>query len=140
MKTLHAYLTFDGQCEEAFTFYQSVFGGEITHMGRFKDMPAEFGVSASQSERVMHVTLNLGNGLILFGSDSLENTPPIVGTNFSLSINPDSQKEADQLMAKLSDGGQITMPLQTTFWGSYFGTCKDKYGIQWMINYNLNEN
>ena len=138
MKYLHAYLTFDGQCEEAFNFYQSVFGGEIAFSGRFKDMPAEYNVPESQHNRVMHTTLAFENGTRLMGSDTLEGKCSI-GNNFSLSIDTESKAEADRLFEQLSEEGEITMPIQNTFWNSYFGTCKDKFGVQWMVSYNLDE-
>ena len=82
----------------------------------------------------MHVSLPIGSG-VLMGSDRGSFGPPIVtGNNFSLSVAPDSKEEADSLFAKLSDGGQVTMPMQDMFWGSYYGMCTDKFGINWMIN------
>ena len=92
------------------------------------------GVPEAEQDLVMHVTLPIGSG-VLMGSDRGSFGPPIVtGSNFSLSVAPDSKEEADSLFAKLSDGGQATMPMQAMFWGAYFGTCTDKFGINWMIN------
>lgn len=133
--TINAYLTFGGDCRAAFEFYRSVFGGEFLSIQTFADGPADMGAPEEANDLIMHVTLPVGSG-VLMGSDTIEqfSPAPVTGTNFSLSLGPDSREQADDLFAKLSDGGRVTMPMQDQFWGSYFGTCTDRFGIGWMIN------
>lgn len=141
MTTLNVYLTFDGNCEEAFTFYKSVFGGEFTYIGKFKDMPND--VNGKQltdefGERIMHVSLPISDETCLMGSDTGGEWSEklIQGTNFSISINTESKDEAVRLFNSLSTAGNIIMPLSTTFWGAYFGMFTDKFRINWMVNYD----
>lgn len=143
MPSVNVYLTFNGNCEEAFNFYKSVFGGEFPYMGRFKDMPPseELGqtMTAEHGERIMHVSLPIGNGsTILMGSDTGGEWAANyqAGNNFSISVNADSKEEADNIFNGLSEGGQVTMPMNKTFWGDYFGMCTDKFGIAWMMSFN----
>ncbi len=133
--TINAYLTFAGECRAAFEFYRSVFGGDFLFMQTFGDGPAEMQAPEEAKDLIMHVTLPVGGG-VLMGSDTIEQFSPlpVQGTNFSLSLGPDSKQQADELFAKLSDGGRVTMPMQDQFWGAYFGTCTDRFGIGWMIN------
>ena len=142
MKVLNPYLTFDGNCEEAFNFYKSVFGAEFDYLGRFSEMPPQEGVTLSEEEmnRIMHVSLQVGT-TTLMGSDSGGDWAPdtIVGNNFSLSIAAENKQEADDLFGRLSEGGKVTMPMGQTFWGDYFGMCTDKFGINWMISFNENQ-
>jgi PhnB protein len=137
MTTVNAYLTFEGNCEEAFNFYKSVFGGEFTYVGRFKEMPSENPLPAEDAEKIMHMSLPIGT-TVLMGSDTAGEWggQTIVGTNISLSINTDSKNEADRLFNGLSKGGKVTMPMDKTFWGSYFGMFLDKFGINWMISFD----
>ncbi|NHM07186.1 VOC family protein [Flavobacterium sp. CYK-4] len=142
MTTINPYLIFNGNCEEAFLFYQSVFGGEFPYMGKFKDMPPSddpncLPPSEEEGNRVMHVCLPIGN-TVLMGSDSTSQSgdvPPF-GGNFSVSVNADSTAEADHIFNGLSDGGNIFMPMQKTFWGAYFGMFADKFGVHWMVNFD----
>lgn len=133
------YLTFAGNCEEAFNFYRSVFGGEFTYVGRFKDMPSEQPIPESEKNKIMHISLPLANNTALMGSDSSEafGQATVTGNNFSLSVNTESEEEAKKIFSGLSAGGKVTMPLDKTFWGSYFGMLVDKFGIQWMVSYEL---
>ena len=135
---LNVYLTFTDTCREVFDFYRSVFGGEYLIIQTFGDGPADMEVLDSERDRIMHATLSIGDS-ILMGSDMPSNfAPPVtVGNNFSLSYTPSSKEETDALFAKLSAGGTVTMPLQETFWGAYFGSCTDKFGINWQLNYEL---
>jgi len=137
MSTVNAYLTFEGNCEKAFNFYKSVFGGEFTYIGKFKDMPSDKPLSAEDQEKIMHVSLPIGS-TILMGSDSAGEWggSTIMGTNISLSINTDSKEEADRLFNGLSAGGRATMPMNKTFWGAYFGMFTDQFGINWMVNFD----
>lgn len=137
---MNAYLMFNGNCEEAFNFYKEVFGGEFTDLNRYKEMPPseEFQISEADGEKIMHVTYALKEGIVLMASDSLSQFGEVVeGSNFSLSMDTDSKAEADTIFQKLSVGGQITRPLEETFWNAYFGSFTDKFGIQWMINHDL---
>jgi len=141
MAQINPYLTFGGNCEEAFNFYKSVFGGEFPYIGRFNEMPPMEGrpeLSAEEGEKIMHVSLPISKETILMGSDSSEafGQTAVLGNNFSISINTDSEEEADQLFNGLSAGGKVTMPMEKTFWGAYFGMFTDKFGINWMVNYD----
>ena len=135
---LNVYLTFTDNCREVFDFYRSVFGGEYLIFQTFGDGPAEMEIPESERDRVMHVTLSIGDA-ILMGSDSSAafGPPPTPGSNFSLSYTPSTKEETDELFAKLSAGGTVTMPLQETFWGAYFGSCTDKFGINWQLDFEL---
>ena len=134
---MNTYLTFDGNCREAFEFYRSVFGGEFTDFQTFGDGPPDMPVSEEEKGRVMHVSLPIG-GSVLMGSDSSSFGPPLAaGNNFSLSIEVTSREQCDELFAKLSAGGSVIMPLQEMFWGAYFGQWTDRFGINWMVNYTL---
>ncbi|WP_186757085.1 VOC family protein [Echinicola salinicaeni] len=142
MATLNPYLNFLGNCEEAFNFYKSVFGGDFTYLGRFSEMPPQDGVTLTEEEKnkIMHVSLPIGPNTILMGSDVGGGWAPktIIGNNISVSITADSKEEADKLFGGLSKGGQVTMPLADTFWGDYFGMCTDKFDINWMVSFNKN--
>jgi PhnB protein len=138
MATINPYLSFMGNTEEAFNFYKSVFGGEFTGIQRFKDIPDGDKMSAEDQEKIMHVALPIGGGNVLMGTDTLESMGHslTVGTNISLSISADSKEEAEQIFNGLSEGGKVEMPLADAFWGAYFGMFADKFGVQWMVNYD----
>ncbi|HRG39878.1 MAG TPA: VOC family protein [Saprospiraceae bacterium] len=142
MTTVNVYLNFDGQCEEAFSFYKSVFGGEFSYIGRFNEMPQDENNKLSEADgnKIMHVSLPISAETNLFGSDTVGAWSPklVQGNNYSISINASSKEEADRLFNGLSAGGQVTMPLENTFWGAYFGMFVDKYGINWMVNFDEN--
>jgi len=142
MTTVNVYLNFDGQCEEAFEFYKSVFGGEFSYLGRFNEMPQDENNKLSEADgnKIMHVSLPISAETNLFGSDTVGAWSPklVQGNNYSISINASSKEEADRLFNGLSAGGQVTMPLENTFWGAYFGMFVDKYGINWMVNFDEN--
>tara|TARA_R110000868_G_C10897676_1_gene764081 strand:- start:122 stop:556 length:435 start_codon:yes stop_codon:yes gene_type:complete len=144
MATINPYLIFNGNCEEAFLFYQSVFGGEFPYLGKFKDMPASDttpALSEEDANKIMHVTLPIGKGTVLMGSDSNSASGDVVfGGNVSLSINAETKEEADKMFEGLSSGGNPFMPMNKTFWGAYFGMFVDKFGIHWMVNFDENEN
>lgn len=132
---LNTYLTFDGNCREAFEFYRSVFGGEFAEFQTFADGPADMPVSDEEKGRVMHVAIPIDSS-ILMGSDSSSFGPPLtVGNNFSLSIDAESRERCDELFATLSAGGAVVMPLQDMFWGAYFGQCTDRFGVNWMVSH-----
>lgn len=137
MTTINIYLNFNGNCEEAFTFYKSVFGGEFPYIGRYKDMPPQDGMpplSADTGEKIMHISLPISTETVLLGCD-MPGTELVKGNNFSISLNTDSKEEADRLFLGLSNGGKVTMPMNKTFWGSYFGMFIDKFGISWFISF-----
>jgi len=140
MATVNIYLTFDGNCEEAFKFYQSVFGGQIPYMGRFKDMPPdeESQVKPGEENRIMHVSLPISKETMLMGSDTSGKWASgySQGNNFTISITADSKEEANKLFKGLSAGGKVTMPLSKTFWSDCFGTLTDKFGISWMVSFD----
>ncbi|WP_321296376.1 VOC family protein [Marinifilum fragile] len=142
MTTLNVYLAFNGNCEEAFDFYKSVLGGEFSHVARFGEMPLSDNcppVAEKDKNLIMHVSLPISKETVLMGSDSIEAFGPLPtqGNNFSLSLNTDSKEEADRIFAGLSAGGKVIMPMDKTFWGSYFGMFTDKFGIQWMVSFEL---
>jgi PhnB protein len=134
-----AHLTFNGNAEEAFSFYKSALGGEFISLNRFGDTPHGEKMSDSDKNKIMHLTLEAPNGVRLMGNDFLDfmGEPFNAGNNFSLSIHPDSVESADQLFNSLSAGGSVIMPMGNVFWGSYFGMFIDKFGIKWMINHHL---
>ncbi len=136
--SIHTYLTFEGNCEEAFNFYKSAFGGDFSYIGRFKDMPQQEEVCLPKDldDKIMHVSLPIGNNSVLMGSDTGGDMAPklVTGNNFSISVGLDTKEEADRLFGKLSEGGKVIMPLAETFWAAYFGMFTDKFGINWMIN------
>ncbi len=134
--TLNIYLTFDGNCREVFEFYRSVFGGEFSIVQTFGDGPPDMGVPEDEQDRIMHVSFPIGSS-VLMGSDTVTGfgPPGVKGDNFSVSCATQSREETDELFAKISEGGTVTMPLADMFWGSYFGSCTDKFGIKWQFNW-----
>mgnify|MGYP001599476924 CR=1 FL=1 len=143
MASINPYLIFNGNCEEAFLFYRSVFGGEFPYIGKFSDMPPSDDPkcpppSPGEANRIMHVSLPIGN-TVLMGSDSTSQSGDVtIGANVSMSLNTESRAESDKLFDGLSAGGNVIMVMQNTFWGAYFGMFVDKFGIHWMINFDEN--
>ena len=135
--TLNTYLTFESNCREAFEFYREAFGGEFLVMTTFAAGP-DMGVPAAEMDRIMHVSLPIGES-VLMGSDSCSvfGPPPVAGNNFSISIEGQSKEHCDELFARLSQGGTVKMPLQETFWSAYFGQWTDRFGINWMIDFDI---
>ncbi|OWW23149.1 VOC family protein [Zobellia sp. OII3] len=139
MALINPYLNFNGNTEEAFTFYKSVFGGEFAMIVRFKDMPHhESPLSETDANKLMHIALPIGKGNVLMATDFLESMGQkmIEGNRYSVSISAESKAEADKLFNGLSAGGKIEMPIADSPWGSYFGLFKDKFGIQWMVDFD----
>jgi PhnB protein len=141
MASVSTYLNFTNQTEAAFLFYQSVFGGEFTAPGirRFGDMPPMEGMPPTPEELrnlVMHVELLILGGHKIMGTDAPEQMgfKLTAGNNITIQLEPDSKEESKRLFDALSEGGKIDMPLQDVFWGAYFGSCTDKFGIKWMVN------
>ncbi len=131
-----SYLHFNGNCREAFEFYRSVFGGEFDILQTFADGPADMGVPEAEASNIMHVSLVMEDATLM-GSDmpSSFGPPPVVGTNFSLTYPTTSREQTDELFARISQGGTVTSPLGDMFWGGYYGSCTDKFGINWQFNY-----
>lgn len=138
MAAVNAYLSFKDNCEEAFEFYRSVFGGEFTGIMRFGDMEG-MPMSDEEKAKVMHVALPIGN-TVLMGSDTPEAMGNIVvGSNVSLAIGAESREEATRLFEGLSADGKVTMPLAEAPWNALFGMVEDKYGFAWLINFDLGQ-
>ena len=135
---VNSYLNFAGNAEEAFSFYKSVFGSEFSSVVRFKDMPMEgVTVPADDQDKLLHIALPLGEDNVLMASDALESLGQKVvqGNNVYVSVHPDSREEADRIFDALSQGADIEMPIADQVWGDYFGSLKDKFGVQWMVNH-----
>lgn len=141
MATLNPYLNFEGKTEEAFNFYKSVFGGEFVTVQRFKDTPEAARVPAKEQDMIMHIALPVGKGNMLMATDALESMGHklSVGNNFSISIDTESEKEANTIFSGLSAGGKVSVPFAKAFWGAFFGMLTDKFGIQWMVSYDPNK-
>lgn len=140
MARVSTYLNFPRQTETAFKFYQSVFGGEFNGgINRFKDIPAHEGappLAEADKNLVMHIELTILGGHVLMGTDAPESMGFKVnfGNNVYINLEPDTRAEVDKLFAALSSGGKTEMAPQEMFWGAYFGSCTDKFGVQWMLN------
>ena len=138
MNKLNPYLNFDGRAEEAFLFYRSVFGGEISSIIRFKDLPIE-GVTIPKADenKIMHIALPIGPSDVLMASDIIPalGQKLVPGNNAYLSLNAETKEEADRVFHALSSGGKVEMPLADQIWGDYYGSFADKFGILWMVSY-----
>lgn len=137
MYTALPYLNFPGTCEEAFTFYRSVFGGEFGYVGRFSEMPPDVPVPEGYGDKIMHISLDIDGKSMLMGSDAPEGFgPPFnAGNNVHLSLDAKDEAGAKRLYDALREGGQVSMPLEPTFWAKLFAMVTDRYGINWMISY-----
>lgn len=140
MAKVSTYLNFAHHTEEAFQFYRSVFGGDFRGgIMRFGDMPPHPGaptLSEADQNLVMHIELPILGGHVLMGTDAPESMgfKVIAGNNVHINLETDSREQTEQLFTALSAGGTVTQPLQDMFWGAYFGSCTDRYGVQWMFN------
>ena len=141
MARVSTYLNFPRNTEEAFNFYKSVFGGNFGGMGiaRFGDIPAQEGMPPlpeNDKKLIVHIELPITGGHILMGTDAPESMGfhVNVGNNVHINLEPDTRAETKRLFDALSAGGKITMALQDMFWGAYYGSVTDKYGVQWMVN------
>ena len=140
MTLINPHINFNGNAEEAFNFYKSVFGGEFAKIMRFRDLAsAEFPVAEHEANKIMHIALPIGKNVLM-----ANDVPESMGrTNENenrskISISAESKEEADKLFNGLSAGGQIEMPIDDSSWGSYFGMFRDKYGIEWMVDFDAN--
>ena len=138
MALINPYINFNGNAEEAFEFYRAAFGGEFAQVMRFKDMASnEHPIGEEEAEKIMHIALPIGKN-VLMGND----VPQFMGrvneeeTRSKISISAESREEADRLFTALSAGGTVEMPMDDSPWGSYFGMFRDKFGIEWMIDFD----
>lgn len=138
MASLNPYLIFPGTCLEAFEYYKTVFGGEFGMIMRFGDVPSDAPAEAtSEAHKIMHVSLPIGGGTVLMGSDAADRFGTLkIGDNFSISVSTDGEEEADRIFQGLAQGGKVEMPMSNTFWGSYFGMVHDRFGTGWMVTYD----
>ena len=141
MPTINPYLNFAGNTEEAFNFYKSIFGGNFKMLQRFKDTPEAGRVPENDKDKIMHVSLPIGQGNTLMATDALDSMGHKLnpGNNFSLAVEVESKEEARRIFNGLSSGGRVTVPLADAFWGAYFGMLNDKFGIQWMVSYTQSQ-
>lgn len=142
MALINPYINFNGNAEEAFTFYKSVFGGHFSKIIRFKELSSpEFPVSEKEANKIMHIALPIGNNTLM-----ANDVPEILGSvnenenRSKISISTESREEADKLFNGLSSGGEIEMPISDSLWGTYFGMFRDKYGIEWTVEFDTNDN
>ena len=138
MTHIHSYLTFNGNCREAMTFYQECLGGELTFQ-TIGESPLSKKMPKQMKDSILHATLTK-EALILQGSDMVPQTGLLKGNSVSLSLNCSSEEEIKNVYAKLSSEGKADHPLEVTFWGALFGDLTDKYGNHWMLNVNKNSN
>ena len=138
MALINPHMNFNGNAKEAFNLYKSVFGGEFTKIMRFKDLSSpEFPIAENDANKIMHIALPIGKNFLM--ANDVPESMGRVNENENRSkicISAESKEEADKLFNGLSEGGQIEMPLTDSPWGSYFGMFRDKYGIEWMVNYD----
>ena len=140
MASVNTYLNFPGTTEEAFNFYRSVFGGDfngpIHRMGGAPSMPGQPPLSDADKQLVMHVELPILGGHLLMGTDATESMgfQLVAGNNVHISLQTDTRAQTDRLFNALAAGGSVQMPLQDMFWGAYFGSLRDRFGVQWMLN------
>ena len=132
------YLSYNGTCEEAVLFYRTVLGGEA-QFTRFSDLPGDQGIPVRDAwkSKIMHAALTFGDGVVLYFSDTWEETPLTVGSNATVHLSVDSEEDVRRIVAGLSHGGEVTMPADRTFWGAVYGSLIDKYGVQWGVEYEL---
>jgi len=138
MALINPHINFNGNAEEAFNFYKSVFGGEFSRVVRFRDLPnPQFEMTEEEKNNIMHIALPIG-GNVLMAND----VPSFLGkTNerenrSKISVSVETKEEADRIFSGLSEGGEVEMPMEDSPWGSYFGMFRDKYGIEWMVEYD----
>jgi PhnB protein len=139
MPTIHPHINFNGNAEEAFAFYQSVFGGSFSKLVRFKEFASpEFEVPEAEADKIMHIALPIGNGNILIGND----VPSFLGSvserenRSKIFVSTANREEAEQLFGALSVGAEVEYPISTSPWGTYYGGLRDKYGIEWEVDFD----
>ena len=142
MAQINPHINFNGNAEEAFTFYRSVFGGEFAKIIRFKELSCpEFPIAEEDENKIMHIALPIGK-TFLMANDVPESMGPTneKENRSKIVISAESREEADKLFNGLSAGGQVEMPIMDSPWGSYFGMFRDKYGIEWMVDFDPKNN
>lgn len=139
MPTINTWINFNGNAEEAFTFYKSVFGGEFPKIVRFKDIATtEFPVAEKEAQKIMYISLPIGNNTMLIAND----VPEVLGkvneheNRSKILLNTESKEEAEALFTSLSAGGEVEGPMGDSPWGTYAGMFRDKYGIEWIIEFS----
>ncbi len=139
MAAVNPYLNFSGNCMEAFDYYKSVFGGEFSNVTRFSDMPSDALDDPAAADQIMHISLPLGDS-VLMGSDVPSNMGKVTaGNNTYVCVSPDSVADAERFFAGLAEGGTVEMPFGKQIWGDYFGSCTDRFGINWMVDVTAEE-
>tara|TARA_R110002167_G_scaffold128570_7_gene310920 strand:+ start:742 stop:1185 length:444 start_codon:yes stop_codon:yes gene_type:complete len=142
MTTVNTYLYFNGTCEAAFNFYKFIFNSDFQFIGRYKDVPESTRQHFPNctAEHIMHIVLPISKETFLMGADIIDINVNVnkseLTNNFSLYLSTDSKKEADRLFNSLSEGGKIKLPISEQFWGSYYGICLDRFGVNWKISYS----
>ena len=141
MATINPYINFNGNAEEAFTFYKSVFGGEFGHITRFKDIAsAEFPVPENEENKIMRITLSIGKNMLIANDVPASLGPVSENENRSkIAVTAESKEEADKIFNGLSAGGTVEMPMDQSPWGTYFAMFRDKYGIEWTVEFAPNK-
>lgn len=140
MKSVHIYLNFPGNTEEAFNFYRSVFGGEFVMIMRYGEMEGSDNMPEDVKNKITHISLPMTPEMILMGTDAIDGfgSPLKQGNDTHIMIATESRAEADKLFNSLSEGGNVEMPIQDMFWGAYYGSFTDKFGANWMISFDEN--
>lgn len=138
---VNIYLIFNGNCREAFDFYKNIFGGEFSQLSTFDEMPPQEGMPSIREEeknRIMHLSLPISEETVLMGSDTGGEWQKDFkqGNNFSVSVNADNKHNAERIFKELSKEGKVSMPMEKTFWGGFFGMLTDKFGINWMVSFD----
>ncbi|MDB5023557.1 MAG: hypothetical protein JWP78_1312 [Mucilaginibacter sp.] len=137
MLSTNFYLHFMGNTQEAMNFYKTVFGGEFESFIRYSDVAGGEKMAAHDQQKIMHASLPIAGNQMIMATDTLESmgSNVVFGTNYHICLEAESEAEVDKIFTALSAGGAVEAPLNKTFWGAYFGMCKDKFAVQWMINY-----
>lgn len=134
---MNPYLNFPGNTEEAFNLYKSVFGGEFINVQRYSDTPHGPQLPEAERNKIMHMALPISKASVLMGTDLLESMGQMVtvGNNMHIAIETDSEEQADRFFEGLSEGGTVTLKMEKMFWGAYFGMCRDRFGVLWMVSF-----
>lgn len=142
MLSTNPYLHFMGNAEAAMNFYKSVFEGEFSAFQRYREVPGGEKMKPADQEKIMHISLKIGTGVIIMASDSVKpmGDELVLGNNLHICIQAENEKEVDRIFEGLAKDGQVDMPPNKTYWGAYFSMCTDKFGIKWMINYTNVQN
>jgi PhnB protein len=133
MTAVNPYLTFDGDCEEAFELYEAVFGGDLSEPSRFSMMPEH---EPADANRVLHMSLLIDEGQAIMGSDRPSGVEGTFGSSMATTVAPDSEEDAQRIFDALAEGGKVTVPYEKQFWGDFYGQCTDRFGHNWMVTYH----